>query len=163
MVEEERREDRPAGEQPPEAGQPATGDERELRRAEALARAAQRRREREGAIQRAYEPSPLEPAVRSALEGLTSDTEMSLDELVVRTPAERLVEICRTLKETPGLEFAYLRCLSVVDYVEELEILYHLSSFSHPHKVVVKVRAAATQPRLPTVTPRTTMNCSRLP
>ena len=147
MAEEEKRED------PQEDEPSATDDERTRRREEALARAAQRRREREGAVERNYEPSPLEATVRFTLQELGTEIDYSLDELAVRAPADRIVEICRALKETPGLEFTYLRCLSVVDYQEELEVLYHLSSLTHPYKVVVKARVPAAEPHLPSVIP----------
>jgi NADH-quinone oxidoreductase subunit C len=142
-------EERQGGAAPEKPPEEAAAQERARRREEALAQAAQRRRQREGAVQRSYEPSPLEAQVRSALQGLASQIEYSLDELVARVPPDRVVEACRVLKETPGLEFAYLRCLSVVDYGEELEVLYHLSSLAHPHKAIVKARAPAAEPRIP--------------
>ena len=55
----------------------------------------------------------------------------------------------------PRLDFDYLRCLSVVDYVEvsgELEVNYHLYSYSLRHKMVVKTRLSEKMPAVPTVT-----------
>jgi NADH-quinone oxidoreductase subunit C len=110
--------------------------------AERAARVAAAKRAREGATEEKpkREPSPLEPAVREALKDLGVEVDYSLDEMVVRAAPDRNVEVLRTLKTTVGLEFTYLRCLLAVDYVEELEVVYLLSSLKHPHKVMVKVR-----------------------
>ena len=35
---------------------------------------------------------------------------------------------------TPNIDCGYLRCLSVVDYVERLEVNYHLFSLDKRHK-----------------------------
>ena len=59
------------------------------------------------------------------------------------------------MQERPRLDFDYLRCLCVVDYVEasgELEMNYHLYSLDRRHKMVVKARVAEGEPVAPTVT-----------
>src|SRR5688572_19361207 len=65
---------------------------------------------------------------------------------------EDLYELCRFLKEEPDLRFDILNCISGVDYLEpdpkkapkagfdpHFEVVYHLSSFAHYHRFVVKV------------------------
>ncbi|MBI4329371.1 MAG: NADH-quinone oxidoreductase subunit C [Chloroflexi bacterium] len=96
--------------------------------------------------------SPLEPRVREALGQRLQELSYSFDEMVLRIPREEMVECCRLLKTTPGLDFKLLRCLSVVDYVDFMEVVYHLSSLSHPHKVTLKARLPAEDLRVPTVT-----------
>ena len=59
--------------------------------------------------------------------------------------------VCRLLKETPGLDFDYLRCLSVVDYVDRLEVVYHLFSLSERHKMVVKASVSPEAPYVPSI------------
>src|SRR4051812_21182612 len=66
--------------------------------------------------------------------------------------AEDLVEVCRFLRDDPRLRFDILSCVSGVDYFEpdpkkapkagfepHLEVVYHLQSFAHRHRFVLKV------------------------
>jgi NADH-quinone oxidoreductase subunit C len=66
--------------------------------------------------------------------------------------AAGLLDVCRFLKDDPRLQFDLLNCISGVDYLEpdpkkapkagfepHLEVVYHLSSFRHRHRFVVKV------------------------
>jgi NADH-quinone oxidoreductase subunit C len=76
----------------------------------------------------------------------------ALDPFVVVDPA-RLVEVCTFLRDDPRLRFEVLNDISGVDYLEpdakkaakggfepHLEVVYHLSSFSHPgRRFTVKV------------------------
>ena len=57
-------------------------------------------------------------------------------EAVVKS--DDIVALCRKLKGEADLEFDYLLCLCVVDYVEHLQIVYHLYSTTRKHKLVVK-------------------------
>jgi NADH-quinone oxidoreductase subunit C len=75
----------------------------------------------------------------------------AIDPFVVVEPAD-LVEVCRFLRDDPRLAFDILNCISGVDYLEpdpkkapkagfepHLEVVYHLSSFRHRHRFVLKV------------------------
>jgi NADH-quinone oxidoreductase subunit C len=66
-------------------------------------------------------------------------------DLSVTVEADRLVEVCTFLRDDPRLRFEILNDISGVDYLEpdpkkapkagfepHLEVVYHLSSFSHP-------------------------------
>jgi NADH-quinone oxidoreductase subunit C len=66
--------------------------------------------------------------------------------------ASDLVRVCRFLRDDPRLRFELLNCISGVDYLEpdpkkapkagfepHLEVVYHLSSFTHRHRFVLKV------------------------
>jgi NADH-quinone oxidoreductase subunit C len=70
----------------------------------------------------------------------------------VTVDASRLVEISRFLHDDPRLGFDILNCITGVDYLEpdakkaakagfepHLEVVYHLSSFVHKHRFVVKL------------------------
>ena len=79
----------------------------------------------------------------------------AIDEVVCTVPADRLIDVCRLLKDEPSLKFEYLRLLTVVDYVEqvgEFEVVYHLFSLANHHKMVVKTRTAERRPSVPSVT-----------
>jgi len=69
---------------------------------------------------------------------------------------EGLLEVCRTLRTEPELAFDMLHCISGVDYLAaagaekkapsgegsppRVEVLYHLSSMTHRHRIVLRVR-----------------------
>ena len=87
-------------------------------------------------------------------------------------PAGRLLELCRFLREDAECRCDMLNLISGVDYLHtdpkkaakaswepHLEVLYHLSSTVHRHRVVLKVTlprwkddAAGALPELPSVT-----------
>ncbi|MCS7206381.1 MAG: NADH-quinone oxidoreductase subunit C [Dehalococcoidia bacterium] len=77
---------------------------------------------------------------------------VALDEVVALVPAEQVVEVCRSLRDDPRTRMDFLRCLSVVDYGDILEVVYHLWSMEKRHKMVVKVRVPADKPEVPSVT-----------
>ncbi len=75
----------------------------------------------------------------------------AIDPFIVVDAAD-LFEICRFLRDDPRLRFEILSCISGVDYLEldpkkvakagfepHLEVVYHLQSFTHRHRFVVKV------------------------
>ena len=75
----------------------------------------------------------------------------AIDPFVVVEPAD-LVEVCRFLRDDPRLRFELLNDVSGVDYFEpdpkkapkagfepHLELVYHLSSFTHGHRFTLKV------------------------
>ena len=75
----------------------------------------------------------------------------ALDPFVVIEPGD-LLEICSFLRHDSRLHFELLNCISGVDYLEpdpkkapkagfdpHLEVVYHLSSFTHRHRFVLKV------------------------
>jgi NADH-quinone oxidoreductase subunit C len=75
----------------------------------------------------------------------------ALDPYVVVEPGDFLA-ICRFLKDDSRLKFEILNCISGVDYLEldakkapkagfepHTEVVYHLSSFTHRHRLVVKM------------------------
>jgi NADH-quinone oxidoreductase subunit C len=75
----------------------------------------------------------------------------ALDPFVVVEPAD-LLQVCRFLKYDPRMNFEFLNCISGVDYLEpdvkkapkagfdpHMEVVYHFSSFTHRHRLVVKI------------------------
>ena len=79
----------------------------------------------------------------------------AVDEVTLTVSPDRVSEVCGTCQTDPRLEFNYLRCLSVVDYVDlagEFEVNYHLYSLAKRHKMVVKTRVPEDQLAVPTVT-----------
>jgi NADH-quinone oxidoreductase subunit C len=90
----------------------------------------------------------------------------------VAVGADDLLETCLLLRDDPHLKFDILNCISGVDYFEpdpkkapkagfepHLEVVYHLHSFAHRHRFVLKVNLPRWKddkpgelPELPSVT-----------
>src|SRR5436190_4280688 len=75
----------------------------------------------------------------------------AIDPFVTVEPAD-LMEVCRVLRDDPLLRFDILNCISGVDYLEpdlkkapkagfepHTEVVYHVQSFAHVHRFVVKL------------------------
>ncbi|MBN1911270.1 MAG: NADH-quinone oxidoreductase subunit C [Pirellulales bacterium] len=76
----------------------------------------------------------------------------AIDPSIEVTP-EGLHDVCHTLRTVPHLAMDMLHCITAVDYFEpdekkaekvewepHVEVLYHLSSMTHRHRVVIRVR-----------------------
>jgi NADH-quinone oxidoreductase subunit C len=66
--------------------------------------------------------------------------------------AEKIKAVCLFLRDEERMQFDYLSCLSGVDYDKDnLAVVYHLYSFAHNHKLVLKTIVSKTDPKVPTV------------
>ena len=83
--------------------------------------------------------------------GIQSKKHDAIDPVAVVGPDD-LLEVCRFLRDDGRLRFDLLNCVSGVDYLEpdpkkapkagfepHLEVVYHLSSFVHKHRFVLKL------------------------
>jgi NADH-quinone oxidoreductase subunit C len=75
--------------------------------------------------------------------------EASDEWVIIRT--DLLLQVAQFLKATPGLDFNYLNCVTGVDYLDYLEVVYHLTSIEHNHSIVLKVRCSREKPEVPSV------------
>lgn len=57
-------------------------------------------------------------------------------------PPDKMHALAFQLKKAPDMAFDYLFCVSGVDMVKYLEVVYHLESTIHKHQVVLKVRTS---------------------
>lgn len=66
---------------------------------------------------------------------------------------DQLVDVCRYLKTTAGLEFDYCQDLTAVDWPAKklIELVLHLYSLSQRHGLVLKVELDREKPVVPTV------------
>jgi NADH-quinone oxidoreductase subunit C len=60
--------------------------------------------------------------------------------------------LCEILNRYPELSFEYLKCITAVDYVEYLEMVYCLYSFKNNWSVNIKVRIENIKPEVDSVT-----------
>ncbi len=75
----------------------------------------------------------------------------ALDEVVVALDRSALVQAALKLRDDPRLSFDYLMCLSVVDYEDRFEVVYHLRSLAKSARFALKVSLPYGDPRLPSV------------
>ena len=94
----------------------------------------------------------LSALLADRLKGFDVEVGAAVDEVVVTIRPQDVPAVCRIAKEDPALDLSYLRCLSVVDYVERLEVNYHLLSLDKRHKAVLKASVDPEEPNVPTVT-----------
>ena len=52
----------------------------------------------------------------------------------------RVADVARFLREDPDLDFQFLNSITAVDFIDHLEIVYHLTSFNRQHTAVIKTR-----------------------
>ena len=65
---------------------------------------------------------------------------------------DKLPAVASHLKNAPDLDFALLRSVSAVDYVEYFEVVYHLLSLRRNQSAVIKTRCySRTEPSVPSL------------
>ena len=60
--------------------------------------------------------------------------------LNISIPSTKLHSLAKSLKEDEETSFDYLFCLSGVDWLEFLTVVYHLKSTKHGHSLVLKAK-----------------------
>jgi NADH:ubiquinone oxidoreductase subunit C len=81
-------------------------------------------------------------ALKERILGLVPDAEFQENKqflTFIISPA-KMHDLALKLKYEADLAFDYLFCLSAVDMVKFLEVVYHLESTTHRHQLVLKVR-----------------------
>jgi NADH-quinone oxidoreductase subunit C len=70
----------------------------------------------------------------------------------VTIPTSKFYQVALSLRENAETCFDYLSCLTGVDYVQDLGVVYHLFSTKHKHGIVLKIRTSDREkPELPSV------------
>jgi len=80
--------------------------------------------------------------LQNIITGLGTDLEFTTEGsefLNVIVPKEQLHSICSQLKSNPELKFDYAFCITGMDWVPALGVIYHLNSTELKHEIVVKV------------------------
>jgi NADH-quinone oxidoreductase subunit C len=68
------------------------------------------------------------------------DAIVEADDAAAIVQSQSLFEVMRFVKETAELDFDYLVSITAVDYLDYLEVVYHLLSMEHNHSLVLKAR-----------------------
>jgi NADH-quinone oxidoreductase subunit C len=77
--------------------------------------------------------------------GASYEAGPSVDFATIYVPADKLVETCTALRDTPSLRFNVLIEITAADYLPReprFEVVYHLLSIAHKRRVRLKVRVA---------------------
>ena len=53
---------------------------------------------------------------------------------------KRVADAAQILRDSPDLDFQFLNAISAVDYIDHIEVVYHLTSFSHCHTAIIKTK-----------------------
>lgn len=98
------------------------------------------------------DPSGIVERIAQHAPGAVVESDLEAIDPWVRIVPERLPEVCRLLRDDAEMRMNMLNCISGVDYLEtdpkkaakaawepHLEVLYHLSSLVHGHRIVLKV------------------------
>ena len=72
------------------------------------------------------------------LQGVASVAVTAAADDELRVAPESLVAVCRFLKEEPEFAMDYLSSITGVDYMDSFEVVYHLTSLTHNHSLVLK-------------------------
>jgi NADH-quinone oxidoreductase subunit C len=99
----------------------------------------------------APEAGPVVRLLREVMPDVQFDiTATPIDECVT-IRRDDFARVMETLFRDPRLAFDYLRCQSGVDYLTEMESVYHLYSFANKMSLAVKVRFPSADAHVPTV------------
>lgn len=84
-------------------------------------------------------------------ENIELKTDIPVEPFLIITP-NKINAISLFLRDEERMQFDFLSSLSGVDYDEEnLAVVYHLYSFVHKHKLMIKVIVPKSQPNVKTV------------
>jgi NADH-quinone oxidoreductase subunit C len=97
------------------------------------------------------EIGPVAALFRQALPGVEMRAEQTAIDVAITVGREDLLKVMETAKEDGRLAFDFLRSLSGVDHLTDLEVVYHLYSYSLGHSVAIKARCPFDDPHIPTV------------
>jgi NADH-quinone oxidoreductase subunit C len=92
------------------------------------------------------EPTAIIDILKPLLPGAGFEVGRSVDFATIYVPADRLVDTCRALRDTPELDFNVLVEITAADYLPReprYEVVYHLLSVSKRMRLRLKVRVGS--------------------
>jgi NADH-quinone oxidoreductase subunit C len=87
-------------------------------------------------------------------EGIIVQSQDNAPQPSITVAPERLVEVCQFLRDDPRLYFDFLACLTGIDNApaqEAFEVVYHLDSLVHEHRIVLRTFTPRAAPTVPTL------------
>jgi len=101
-------------------------------------------------------PDRIEERLRERFPGVAFErqTGEAVRDHTVFVPADRLVEVCRFLRDDPELRFEMLSWIAGIDWLPRdprFEVVYGLLSLERATRLTLKVRVPEENPRVPSV------------
>jgi NADH-quinone oxidoreductase subunit C len=96
-------------------------------------------------------PGTVFDLFREALPGVQMTAEQTGLDVAVTVRREDLLQVMQAVRDDERLAFDFLRSLSGVDYLDELEVAYHFYSYRHGHSAAIKSRCPPDDAHMPTV------------
>ncbi len=96
-------------------------------------------------------PGSVADLFREALPGVQMSAEQTALDVAITVRREELLRVMQAAKEDKRLAFDFLRSLSGVDHLDELEVVYHLYSYGLGHSAAIKARCSPDDPHMPSV------------
>ena len=99
---------------------------------------------------------PLVARLRSGVAGAVVASHAFRNDATAIVPREKLIEVCRFLRDDPELRFDMLSDVTAVDYLgrrPRFEVVYHLYSLPLNHRIRIKVALEESDPHLPSLVP----------
>jgi NADH-quinone oxidoreductase subunit C len=98
-------------------------------------------------------PAEIRDRIEQQFPGAVLHFEAEAIDPWILVETSKIAEICRFLRDDPELRFQWMMCLSGVDWPDRkvLQVVYHLHSHTHGHKIVLKVETPREEPRVPSV------------
>ncbi|HEX5734829.1 MAG TPA: NADH dehydrogenase (quinone) subunit D [Blastocatellia bacterium] len=125
--------------------------------------AEQQAQEASRLVQITREPAAPQNPIVAAIEGRFKEDVLDVNDfrgdLAITIKPDRITEICRALKEDPETKFDLLSTITGLDYLgypeakseERFNVVYHLYSIDHGHRVRLKVPVAESAPEVDSV------------
>ncbi len=100
-------------------------------------------------LNRKFDRDDLLKKIELSLKGIEYDIQENFGDVFLVIGREGLFKALSILKEKLG--FNYLKCLTAADYVDYLEIIYCIYSFSNAYSLIVKAKLDADNPEVRSV------------
>ena len=97
-------------------------------------------------------PADIIAALETKFDSKITEKNLEAQDPYAVVAADDLFELCQYLYDYPQLKFEFLNCITGVDYLEpnekkaakagfdpHVEVVYHLQSFTHQHRITIKV------------------------
>jgi NADH-quinone oxidoreductase subunit C len=99
------------------------------------------------------EAQPIYQRLEARFPGQVSDFKGDVNEPWLSVAPGAIVDVCRFLRDEPGLGFEVLSDLTALDWPKEekIQIVYHLYSYAEKHQIVLKVDVPRADPKVATV------------
>lgn len=77
-----------------------------------------------------------------------SDSVIDSNESCIVVKPDLVLKVASFLNSSPGIKLNYLNCITGVDFLDYIEVVYHLTSMEHSHSLVLKTRCDRENPEV---------------